>query len=97
MDPAFLPNVGSKFHRSQEIVLPTFCANPSGEREFKFIIYFILLSLPISLTHLLVRDIGPRHLSSKGGYRKYQVTLHKSFGSFTGGKGWSDARESVER
>ncbi|XP_040203676.1 uncharacterized protein LOC120935688 [Rana temporaria] len=35
-DPAFLPKVASKFHRSQEVVLPSFCSNPSGEREFKF-------------------------------------------------------------
>lgn len=35
-DPVFLPKVALKFHRSQEIILPTFCANPSEEREFKF-------------------------------------------------------------
>ena len=35
-DPAFLPKVTSKFHRSQDIVLPSFCSNPSGERERRF-------------------------------------------------------------
>ncbi|XP_073451221.1 uncharacterized protein [Aquarana catesbeiana] len=36
MDPAFLPKVASKFHRGQEIVLPSFCPNPSKEQEVKF-------------------------------------------------------------
>ncbi|XP_077343459.1 uncharacterized protein LOC143988068 [Lithobates pipiens] len=35
-DPAFLPKVASSFHRSQEIVLPSFCPNPSGEKELRF-------------------------------------------------------------
>ncbi|XP_069833017.1 uncharacterized protein [Dendropsophus ebraccatus] len=35
-DPAFLPKVVSDFHRSQEVVLPSFCPNPSNEGESRF-------------------------------------------------------------
>ena len=35
-DPAFLPKVASRFHRSQEIILPTFCSNPVREQERLF-------------------------------------------------------------
>ncbi|XP_072003573.1 uncharacterized protein [Engystomops pustulosus] len=35
-DPAFLPKVVSRFHRSQEIRLPSFCSNPSTDREREF-------------------------------------------------------------
>lgn len=35
-DPGFLPKVASAHNRSQEIILPTFCSNPSGEKEGKF-------------------------------------------------------------
>ena len=35
-DPGFLPKVASAFHRTQEIVLPTFCPNPSGPKERDF-------------------------------------------------------------
>ncbi|XP_069813158.1 uncharacterized protein [Dendropsophus ebraccatus] len=35
-DPAFLPKVVSNFHRSQEVVLPSFCTNPSNDREAAF-------------------------------------------------------------
>lgn len=33
LDPSFIPKVNSWFHRSQEIVLPDFCPNPSHSRE----------------------------------------------------------------
>ena len=37
-DPLFLPKVTSNFHRSQEIILPSFCQNPKNERgKIKFI------------------------------------------------------------
>lgn len=32
-DPLFLPKVNSMFHCSQEIMLPSFCPNPSHPRE----------------------------------------------------------------
>ncbi|XP_068121307.1 uncharacterized protein [Hyperolius riggenbachi] len=35
MDPTFLPKVVSDFHRSQEIYLPSFCPNPSNDKERK--------------------------------------------------------------
>ncbi|XP_069812238.1 uncharacterized protein [Dendropsophus ebraccatus] len=35
-DPAFLPKVVSDFHRSQEVILPSFCINPSNDREASF-------------------------------------------------------------
>ena len=35
-DPGFLPKVASTRNRSQEIVLPTFCPNPSGDKEESF-------------------------------------------------------------
>lgn len=35
-DPAFLPKVASVFHRTQEIILPTFCPLPSGAGEEAF-------------------------------------------------------------
>ena len=36
MDPGFLPKVVSRFHREQEIVLPSFCQNPTKEQEVKY-------------------------------------------------------------
>lgn len=33
-DPSFLPKVASVQNHSQDIVLQTFCSNPSREREF---------------------------------------------------------------
>ncbi|XP_071977728.1 uncharacterized protein [Engystomops pustulosus] len=33
LDTSFLPKVVSDFHRSQEIVLPSFCNNPKNEKE----------------------------------------------------------------
>ncbi|CAJ0914774.1 unnamed protein product [Ranitomeya imitator] len=36
LDPSFLPKVVSDFHRSQEIVLPTFCHNPANSEERRF-------------------------------------------------------------
>ncbi|XP_068091050.1 uncharacterized protein [Hyperolius riggenbachi] len=35
LDTSFLPKVVSKFHRSQEIFLPSFCNNPTNEKEKK--------------------------------------------------------------
>ena len=35
-DPGFLPKVASAFHRTQEIVLPTFCPAPSCPKERDF-------------------------------------------------------------
>ncbi|XP_040197924.1 uncharacterized protein LOC120930813 [Rana temporaria] len=35
-DPGFLPKVASTFHRSQDIVLPSFCSSPQGDQEKKF-------------------------------------------------------------
>ncbi|XP_068094885.1 uncharacterized protein [Hyperolius riggenbachi] len=35
LDTSFLPKVVSKFHRSQEIFLPSFCNNPSNQKEQK--------------------------------------------------------------
>ncbi|XP_077141331.1 uncharacterized protein LOC143815058 isoform X1 [Ranitomeya variabilis] len=35
-DPAYLPKVATKFHRSQEISLPSFCPNPRNEKEQNF-------------------------------------------------------------
>ncbi|KAG8573399.1 hypothetical protein GDO81_012391 [Engystomops pustulosus] len=33
LDPGFIPKVTSRFHRAQEITLPSFCENPSTSRE----------------------------------------------------------------
>ncbi|XP_071989492.1 uncharacterized protein [Engystomops pustulosus] len=33
LDPGFIPKVASRFHRSQEITLPSFCENPSSSKE----------------------------------------------------------------
>ncbi|XP_071975450.1 uncharacterized protein [Engystomops pustulosus] len=33
LDPNFVPKVVSDFHRNQEIILPSFCENPSSARE----------------------------------------------------------------
>ncbi|XP_073427930.1 uncharacterized protein [Dendrobates tinctorius] len=33
LDPAYLPKVVSKFHRAQEIILPSFCPNPGNKKE----------------------------------------------------------------
>ncbi|KAG8553057.1 hypothetical protein GDO81_003253 [Engystomops pustulosus] len=33
LDSAFLPKVVSNFHRNQEIILPSFCSNPTSSRE----------------------------------------------------------------
>lgn len=35
-DPGFLPKVASNFHRSQDIVLPSFCQKASNEKEKRF-------------------------------------------------------------
>lgn len=35
-DPNFLPKVASIQNRTQEIILPTFCSNPSGKKEEEF-------------------------------------------------------------
>ncbi|XP_069613359.1 uncharacterized protein [Ranitomeya imitator] len=35
-DPLYLPKVASKFHRVQEVVLPSFCSNPTNDKERKF-------------------------------------------------------------
>ncbi|XP_069798950.1 uncharacterized protein [Dendropsophus ebraccatus] len=35
-DPAFLPKVVSEFHRSQEVILPSFCVDASNDREASF-------------------------------------------------------------
>ncbi|XP_069839364.1 uncharacterized protein [Dendropsophus ebraccatus] len=35
-DPAFLPKVVTDFHRSQEVVLPSFCSTPANEQEISF-------------------------------------------------------------
>ncbi|CAJ0931555.1 unnamed protein product [Ranitomeya imitator] len=35
-DPAYLPKVATKFHRSQEIYLPSFYENPGSEEEKKY-------------------------------------------------------------
>ncbi|XP_073429908.1 uncharacterized protein [Dendrobates tinctorius] len=35
-DPAYLPKVATHFHRSQEVVLPSFCPNPTNRGEEKF-------------------------------------------------------------
>lgn len=36
LDPSFLPKVVSQFHRSQDIIVPSFCANPKNSLEQKF-------------------------------------------------------------
>ncbi|CAJ0917679.1 unnamed protein product [Ranitomeya imitator] len=36
LDPSFIPKVVSDFHRSQDIVLPSFCPNPSNPKEEAF-------------------------------------------------------------
>ncbi|XP_071998846.1 uncharacterized protein [Engystomops pustulosus] len=33
LDPSFVPKVVSDFHRNQEIILPSFCGNPSSSKE----------------------------------------------------------------
>lgn len=33
LDPAFVPKVNSQFHRSQDIVLPSFCPDPKSSKE----------------------------------------------------------------
>ncbi|XP_040192735.1 uncharacterized protein LOC120926675 isoform X1 [Rana temporaria] len=35
-DPLYLPKVVTKFHRSQEVILPSFCSNPQNEGEASF-------------------------------------------------------------
>ena len=35
-DPGFTPKVTSTFHKSQDIVLPSFCSSPKNEKEQKF-------------------------------------------------------------
>ncbi|XP_077321991.1 uncharacterized protein LOC143955744 [Lithobates pipiens] len=35
-DPGFLPKVVTKFHRTQEIVLPSFCGSPTNPKEVEF-------------------------------------------------------------
>ena len=35
-DPFYLPKVSSNFHRSQEVVLPTFCTSPKNVEEERF-------------------------------------------------------------
>lgn len=35
-DPAFLPKVVSEFHRSQSVVLPSFCQNPKNQKEEEY-------------------------------------------------------------
>lgn len=36
LDPTFIPKVNSTFHRTQELVLPNFCANPTHRLECKW-------------------------------------------------------------
>ncbi|XP_044158575.1 uncharacterized protein LOC122944410 [Bufo gargarizans] len=36
LDPAFLPKVVLNFHRSQDIVLPSFCDNPKNDQEITY-------------------------------------------------------------
>lgn len=36
LHPSFLPKVVSKFHRQQDIILPSFCSNPSSAKEEEF-------------------------------------------------------------
>lgn len=71
-DPLYLPKVASKFNRSQEITLPSFCDNPKNEKERKFNLLDVRKCLLTYLdrvkdyrksNHLLVLFSGPR----KGG------------------------------
>ncbi|XP_039176188.1 uncharacterized protein LOC120297529 [Crotalus tigris] len=36
LDPSFVPKVNSLYHRSQEIILPDFCPNPSNDIEMQW-------------------------------------------------------------
>lgn len=36
LDPAFLPKVASDFHRSEEIIIPSFCNEPTHDKEVEF-------------------------------------------------------------
>lgn len=59
-DPGFLPKVVSKFHRTQEIVLPSFCASPTNPKEAE-------------LHQLDVRACVLRYLDLSEGIRKYNA------------------------
>lgn len=36
MDPEFVYKIESTFHKSQDIILPTFCQNATNEKEREF-------------------------------------------------------------
>ena len=68
-DPLYLPKVATKFHRSQEVVLPSFCADPKNEKEATFhcldvrrclLIYLERVSEFRNSPHLLVNFSGQK-------------------------------------
>ena len=68
-DPLYLPKVASLFHRTQDIILPSFCSEPKNEKEKKFHLLDVRRCLLIYLertksfrrsNHLLVLHAGPR-------------------------------------
>lgn len=57
-DPGFLPRVSSRFHREQEIVLPSFCAYPTNPKEAEF--QFHQLDVRARVLHYLEVSKGIR-------------------------------------
>lgn len=53
-DPTFWPKVNSWFHRSQEIVLPSFCPNPSQPREKTWYILDVRRALMVPCSFLFL-------------------------------------------
>ncbi|XP_068103054.1 uncharacterized protein [Hyperolius riggenbachi] len=71
LDVSFLPKVSSKFHRSQEIFLPSFCNNPSNQKENK-------------LHSLDVRRCVIEYLQRSKSWRKSNALLVLFAGKFRG-------------
>lgn len=68
-DPFYLPKVSSNFHRSQEIVLPSFCTSPKNAEEKRFVLLDVKKCLLLYLektsgfrssSQLLVLFSGPK-------------------------------------
>ena len=79
MDPGFLPKVVSRFHREQEVILPSFCPNPSREQEVKFhnldVRRCILHYLEVTKTLRKTDSLFILHSGARKGHRATRRTI----------------------
>ena len=79
LDPGFLPKVISRFHREQEIILPSFCPNPSREQEVKFhsldVRRCVLHYLEVTKTLRKTDSLFILHSGARQGHRATRRTI----------------------